>query len=141
MSPIPLAGRPLLLALALAFLLAPAALAQSALPTGDWSGTIEWGGTAPVALAGELEECVEGLKLKLHSDDGAYHAEEVVRVAGAEAPAFGFEMHNTRRNYALTCTAAQQDDGTFAGRCSTPDGTWARLRLQPPAEATIGCSE
>ncbi|HLT48453.1 MAG TPA: hypothetical protein VK002_14560 [Rubricoccaceae bacterium] len=132
----------LLLFFALAFVLAPAALAQPALPTGDWSGTIEWADAAPVALTGGLEACVEGLKLTLHSEDGAYQAEEVVRIEDAtEAPAFGFGMRNTRRNYALTCDAARQPDGTFAGTCRADNGARAVLRLQPPAQATIGCSE
>ena len=129
------------LLLALPLLLASAAAAQPALPTGDWYGTIEWGGSEPVALTGDLEECVEGLKIKLNSEDGAYRAEDVVQIEEATAaPTFGFDMTNTRRNYALTCTAARQTDGTFAGRCRTTDGTWARLRLQPPAQSTIGCS-
>lgn len=118
-------------------LVTPAVAAQP-LPTGAWTGTIAWRNSAPVALTGNLEECVEGLKLTLRSEDGAYRAEEVVHV---EDDAVHFGVANTRRNYALTCTATRQDDGAFAGTCRTADGARARLRLQPPAQATIGCSE
>ncbi|MDX1418554.1 MAG: hypothetical protein R3181_01190 [Rubricoccaceae bacterium] len=132
--------RPFALLLALC---ATPALAQSALPTGPWTGTIEWANAAPVALTGDIEECTEGLKIRLGSEDGAYGTEEVLRVedATAEGAAFQFGLENTRRGYRLTCTAARQGDGLFAGRCQTADGTWARLRLEPPAVAMIGCSE
>jgi hypothetical protein len=126
------------LLVALAFVTTPAALAQPAVPTGDWTGTIEWRDAEPVALTASLEECAEGLKLTLRSDDGAYRAEEIVHV---EADEVHFGVTNTRRNYTLACAAERQDDGTFAGQCSTADGVWARLRLQPPAQAMIGCSE
>jgi hypothetical protein len=128
--------RPLLLALA--FVLAPATLAQPALPTGDWSGSIAWADADPVPLTANVEECVEGLKLRLRSADGAYRAEEVVHV---EADEVHFGVANTRRNYTLACAAERQADGTYAGTCRTPGGALAVLRLQPPAQSTIGCSE
>jgi hypothetical protein len=126
------------LLLALAFILAPAALAQPALPTGDWTGTIEWRDAEPVALTAALEECAEGLKLTLRSADGAYRTEEVVHVEGGEVH---FGVANTARDYRLSCAAARQDDGTYAGTCRAGNGARARLRLQPPAQSTIGCSE
>ena len=122
----------------LPLILAPTALAQPALPTGSWTGTIAWRDTEPVALTAALEECVEGLKLTLRSDDGAYHAEEVVRIEGG---AVRFGLENAARHYALSCAASRQDDGTYAGTCRTANGARARLRLQPPTQSTIGCSE
>ena len=133
--------RPLFLLLALVLApaaLAPAALAQSAPPTGDWTGSIEWRNAPPVALSGQLEECLEGYKLTLDSEDGFYRTDQVVDIEG---DAVRFDMTNSRRNYTLVCTVEPQDDGTYAGRCSTADGVWARVSLEPPSQATIGCSE
>jgi hypothetical protein len=126
------------LLLAFAFVLAPAALAQPAIPTGAWAGTIAWADAEPVSLTANVEECVEGLKLTLRSEDGAYRAEEVVHV---EADEVHFGVANTRRNYTLACAAERQADGTYAGTCRTPSGALAVLRLQPPVQSTIGCSE
>ncbi len=126
----------------LAFVFGPAALAQPALPTGAWTGTLQWRDAEPVALDGTLEECAEGLKLALASGGGAYQADEVLRLdAEAEAPALRFRLANTQRRYDLACAAERQADGTFAGRCQTDEGVWARLELQPPAQSLIGCSE
>ena len=116
--------------------LAPATLAQS-VPTGTWTGTLQWSNQEPVPLTVEIESCAEGLKLSLTSEDQHYRTEgTVVAVSGP----MEFDVTNSARGYLLGCSIDRQDDGTMAGMCTTGSSR-ARIELTPPDQSIIGCSE
>ena len=124
----------------LSFLLASSAAAQP-LTTGTWTGTLDGPGAAR-AVTAEIERCAEGLKLNLSSDDGRFRVSDTVLRQSESTVYFGLTDANERRP--LACTTERQADGSLEGSCQARRmfrGARYTLRLHPPAQGTIGCSE
>ena len=128
------------LLIALALVLGPAVLAQPAIPTGTWTGTLTPQNHPDLHLpmTYTVAECAEGLAITLASAAGQDAEARDVRVT-AERIHFSFD--EPEENVPLTCDLRRGEDGAFAGRCTATDGKYATFTMEPPAQSTIGCTE
>ena len=127
------------LLLLLAAVLGPAALAQPAIPTGTWTGSLTPQNHPDLHLpmTYTVEECAEGLAITVASAAGQAAEAREVRVT---ADRIRFTFEEPEENVPLACDLRQGEDGVFAGRCTAPDGKYATFTMEPPAQSTIGCT-
>ncbi|NNF58106.1 MAG: hypothetical protein HKN04_07670 [Rhodothermaceae bacterium] len=128
------------LLLLFAIALGPAVLAQPAIPTGTWTGTLTPQNHPDLHLpmTYTVEECAEGLAITLASAAGQAAEAREVRVTPDR---IRFAFDEPEEDVPLTCDLRRDDDGAFAGRCMAANGTYATFTMEPPAQSTIGCTE
>lgn len=132
---------PVLRLLPLALLLAGPAAAQM-LPSGTWTGTLTRGGEAH-AVRAEIGTCTGGFTVDLDFDGRTARVTED-GAARWEGGRLRFETSRARwpgqlLPRPLTCALADDaETGALDGTC-TAGRTRYQLRLEPPADATIGC--
>ena len=128
--------------LPLALLLAGPAAAQM-LPSGTWTGTLTRGGEAHPVQA-EIGQCAAGFTVALDVDG---RTAEVTEDGAARWDRDRLRFETSRARWPgtllprpLRCAlAADAETGALDGTCTAGRARY-RLRLAPPADATIGCS-
>ena len=127
--------------LPLVLLLAGPAAAQM-VPSGTWTGTLTHDGEAYAAQA-EIGQCTGGFTVDLDVDG---RTAEVTEDGAARWEGGRLRFETSRARWPgtflprpLTCAlAADIQTGALSGAC-TAGRTRYQLRLEPPADATIGC--
>lgn len=122
-----------LLPLSLLLVLAACEPAAPTLQEGTWTG-----GLTPM----NHPDMVTPLTYDVRAEDGAYAIALVGPGGGAvpmrsvrlEGDTLRYVFNEPEEGVALRCALGRQGDGSYAGRCTDPDGKWARFTMTPPAD-------
>lgn len=123
----------------LLLVLAVAPAQAQMLTSGTWTGTLGAGRTARAATAA-IERCATGFKVDFTTARRTATTETATYSRGRlafEMPRF--RMPGARSAQPLACVLQMDRTGVFVGTC-TSGRARVPLRLEPPADGTVGCN-
>lgn len=102
------------------------------LPEGTWTGALTPMNHPEMANPVTYDVHYPGgaLAIDLVGPNGARIATRSVQHA---PDSLRFAFDEPEEGVTLQCDLGRQADGAFAGRCTDPDGKWARFTMIPPA--------